>query len=131
MAAINAADRPVHPADPRITGCHHVFLHAPGRDGADSRTRWRSTPAGSTARRAAPGRAPGWPSCTPAASCALGEPFVNESFIGTRFTGPAGRGDQVGGLPAVVPEITGRAWVTGTAQYLLDPDDPFPAGFSL
>ena len=31
----------------------------------------------------------------------------------------------------VVPTITGRAWVTGTAQYFLDPDDPFPAGFLL
>jgi proline racemase len=37
----------------------------------------------------------------------------------------------VAGLPAVVPTITGRAWVTGTAQYHLDPDDPFPAGFLL
>ena len=42
---------------------------------------------------------------------------------------PAGRGDSVGELPAVMPTITGRAWVTGTAQYLLDPTDPFPAGF--
>jgi len=32
---------------------------------------------------------------------------------------------------AVVPEITGRAWVTGTAQYHLDPTDPFPNGFLL
>jgi proline racemase len=31
----------------------------------------------------------------------------------------------------VLPSFTGRAWVTGTAQYLLDPDDPFPAGFVL
>ena len=31
----------------------------------------------------------------------------------------------------VIPEITGRAWITGTAQYLLDPSDPFPAGFAL
>ena len=36
MAAINAADRPVHPADPRISGCHHVVFHEPGRDGADA-----------------------------------------------------------------------------------------------
>ena len=28
-----------------------------------------------------------------------------------------------------MPTVTGRAWITGTAQYLLDPDDPFPAGF--
>jgi proline racemase len=38
---------------------------------------------------------------------------------------------EVGGLRAVVPSITGRAWVTGTAQYMLDPSDPFPAGFLL
>lgn len=35
----------------------------------------------------------------------------------------------VAGVPAVVPTITGRAWVTGTANYLLDPSDPFPTGF--
>jgi proline racemase len=28
-----------------------------------------------------------------------------------------------------VPEITGRAWITGMGQYLLDPEDPFPHGF--
>ena len=38
---------------------------------------------------------------------------------------------EVAGLPAVVPTITGRAWVTGTAQYFLDPTDPFPEGFLL
>ena len=37
MTAINAADRPVHPDDDRIEGCHHVVFHAPGRDGADAR----------------------------------------------------------------------------------------------
>jgi proline racemase len=36
-----------------------------------------------------------------------------------------------GGVAAVVPTITGRAWLTGTAQHFLDPDDPFPAGFLL
>ena len=36
MAAINAADRPVHPGDARISGCHHVVFHEPGRDGADA-----------------------------------------------------------------------------------------------
>ena len=32
---------------------------------------------------------------------------------------------------AVVPSVRGRAWVTGLASYMLDPDDPFPAGFLL
>ena len=37
----------------------------------------------------------------------------------------------VGDRPAVLPSVTGRAWITGTAQYLLDPTDPYPAGFTL
>jgi proline racemase len=37
----------------------------------------------------------------------------------------------VAGKPAIVPEITGRAWITGMGQYLLDAEDPFPAGFAL
>jgi proline racemase len=37
----------------------------------------------------------------------------------------------VGDVPAVIPTITGRAWITGTAQYFLAPDDPFPRGFLL
>jgi proline racemase len=62
---------------------------------------------------------------------ALGTPFVNESVIGTRFTGRLVEETTVGEFPAVVPEITGRAWVTGTGTYVLDADDPFPAGFAL
>lgn len=57
--------------------------------------------------------------------------FVNESFIGTTFTGRLVESTTVGDVPAVIPTITGRAWVTGTAQYFLAPDDPFPAGFLL
>ena len=57
--------------------------------------------------------------------------FVNESLLGTHFLGRLVGETSVGGRPAVLPAITGRAWITGTAQYLLDPDDPFQAGFLL
>jgi proline racemase len=62
---------------------------------------------------------------------ALGEPFVNESVIGTRFTGRIVEETRVGDLPAIVPEISGRAWITGRGEYRLEADDPFPAGFAL
>lgn len=62
---------------------------------------------------------------------ALDTEFVNESFIGTRFTGRLVGTSDVAGVPAVVPEFSGRAWITGTANYLLDPADPFPDGFVL
>jgi proline racemase len=55
---------------------------------------------------------------------------VNESFIGSRFVGRLVAETEVDGRPAVVPTITGRAWVTGHAEYLLDPADPFPNGFT-
>jgi len=59
----------------------------------------------------------------------LGAEFVNESFIGGHFVGRLVGETVVGDTPAVIPEITGRAWLTGTAQYLLDPRDIFPEGF--
>ena len=62
---------------------------------------------------------------------AIGEEFVNESVIGSRFTGRLLDETRVGDLPAVIPEVSGRAWVTGMGQYLLDPTDPFPSGFTL
>jgi proline racemase len=37
----------------------------------------------------------------------------------------------VAGHPAVVPTITGTAWVTGHTRFVLDPEDPFPAGFTV
>ena len=54
------------------------------------------------------------------------EEFVNESFIGSSFRGRLLETTTVGGLPAVQPQVTGRAWVTGTAQYMLDPERPVP-----
>jgi proline racemase len=62
---------------------------------------------------------------------ALDTEFVNESYLGRPFYGRLVEATSVGPYPAVVPEVTGRAWITGTAQYVLDPEDPFPAGFQL
>jgi proline racemase len=55
--------------------------------------------------------------------------FVHGSVIGTTFTGRLVGTTTVGPFPAVIPTVRGRAWITGMAHYLLDPDDPFPAGF--
>jgi proline racemase len=47
------------------------------------------------------------------------------------FTGRLVEETTVGSRPAVVPTLGGRAWMTGFAQYVLDPDDPFPEGFTV
>jgi proline racemase len=61
----------------------------------------------------------------------VGEEVVNESFIGSRFGARILGETRVGDRSGILPSITGRAWITGTAQYMLDPTDPFPAGFQL
>lgn len=57
------------------------------------------------------------------------EPFVYESFIGSEFKGEILSTTQVGSYPAVIPQITGSAYVTGEATYVIDPDDPLKYGF--
>ncbi|MGH7325922.1 MAG: proline racemase family protein [Candidatus Rokuibacteriota bacterium] len=60
-----------------------------------------------------------------------GREFVHESIIGTLFEARVVETTRVGGHEAVVPEITGRAYLTGINQLVLRPDDPFPSGFRL
>jgi proline racemase len=53
------------------------------------------------------------------------------SLIGSTFTGRIVRETEVGGKPAIVPELSGRGWITGIHQHMLDPDDPWPEGYRL
>lgn len=131
MDAINTSGEPVHPEDPRIAGCRHVVFHAPGTDGAHARNATSIHPGWLDRSPCGTGTCARMAALHARGELALGEPFVNESVIGTRFTGRLVGEARVGDLPAVVPEITGRAWVTGTGRYLLDDEDPFPAGFAL
>jgi len=61
----------------------------------------------------------------------LQQDFRHEGILGTVFTGRLLETTQVGPYPAVVPSLSGTAWITGIAQYVVDPDDPFPNGFTV
>jgi proline racemase len=125
-----------HPELPHIDKIIDLRFHVePGSEGADSRNvvilgdhMVDRSPCGTgtsaeTALRYARGQ------------LGLGESFVTESIIGTRFTGQAVAETQVGSgaevFPAVIPRITGRAYITGFHQFVLDAQDPFPQGFRL
>ncbi len=62
---------------------------------------------------------------------ALNEDFHHEGILGTIFTGRLTRVTQVGTYQAVVPTISGQAWITGFSNYVVDADDPFPEGFTV
>jgi proline racemase len=131
MDAINAFDVPVHPENAEIRECHHVYLEAPGSTAEHSRHAMAIHPGWFDRSPCGTGTSARMAQLHARGLLALDTDFVNESFIGTTFTGRLVEETTVAGIPAVVPTITGRAWITGTAQYVLDPDDPFPAGFLL
>ena len=110
---------------------HAVYLAAPGSDARHSRHAMVIRPGWFDRSPCGTGTSARMAALHARGELPLDTEFVNESFIGTRFIGRLVGRTAVGAVPAVVPEITGSAWVTGTAQYMLDPDDPFPAGFVL
>jgi proline racemase len=149
LELMRTVPEPVHPEDPAIRGCHHVIWTGPpaswgdfgGRRGRQSRDP-RAKPADG---RAATAIHPGWVDRSPCGTgtsarmaalyargdLALDTPYVHESIIGTRFTGRLLAETTIDGQPAVLPEISGRAWITGKGEYRLEETDPFPEGFTL
>lgn len=131
MDAINEQNRPVHPADPGINGCKHVQLVAPGTGGSDARNAMAIHPGWFDRSPCGTGTSARMAQLHARGELGLGQDFVNESLLGTRFVGRLVEETSVHAMPAVVPTVTGGAWITGMGQYLLDPHDPFPEGFSL
>ncbi len=124
-----------HPQDPRIhTVTFTQFAGPLGRDAAGAKS-------GRNAVVISPGKIDRSPCGTGTcarlavlharAELAVGEPYLSTSLIGTRFHARIVSTTTVGGRPAVVPRVSGRAWITGVHQYGLDPSDPFPHGYTL
>lgn len=131
MDAINAADEPVHRERDDIRGCHHVYLKAPGSTAEHSRHAMAIYPGWFDRSPCGTGTSARMAQLHARGELAMDTDFINESYIGSQFTGRLVEEITVGGLPAVIPTVTGRAWLTGTSQYFLDPSDPFPEGFLL
>lgn len=61
----------------------------------------------------------------------IGEPFIHRSIIGSEFVGELTGTTTAGPYAAVLPRVTGRAWVTGYTRWVLDDSDPFPTGYTV
>ncbi|MEU8099880.1 proline racemase family protein [Streptomyces rubiginosohelvolus] len=131
MWAVNEQNPVVHPENPAIDVCHHVYLEAPGSTAEHSRHAMAIHPGWFDRSPCGTGTSARMAQLHARGLLKTGQDFVNESFIGSRFTGRILSETTVGGRPAVLPSVTGRAWITGTAQYLLDPADPYPEGFTM
>jgi proline racemase len=131
MRAVGEQVEIEHPLNPEINEIKHTMFTGPADvPGADAKntvviypgTLDRSPCGTGTSARMAQLFARG--------DLALNQPFVHESIIGSLFTGRlVEQVDLTPTVQAVVPVIEGRAWITGFQQFVLDPEDPFPAGF--
>lgn len=61
----------------------------------------------------------------------VGQAYRHEGILDSVFVGRITRTLDLNGTPAVVPEITGQAWITGYSEHVVHDDDPFPEGFVL
>ncbi|MBJ7415560.1 MAG: 4-hydroxyproline epimerase [Niveispirillum sp.] len=123
---------PVHPVDPRIRGVSHVlWADGPKGQGADGRNAVfygeraidRSPCGTGTSARLAHLAAKG--------RLQVGDAFVHESYIGSRFTGRVEAAVDLGGHAAIIPSIEGSAVSTGFNTIWIDREDPFWAGFTV
>ena len=60
-----------------------------------------------------------------------GDSYIGRSIIESRFTGAIAGTTTVGNHAAIIPTITGRAWITGQSTLMLDPADPWPGGYRI
>ncbi len=119
----------VHPLEEALSYLSFVVLVAPPRVGGDARHATIVSPG--RLDRAPTGTATSARIAVLEARGEMGETYVAESVIDTKFSGRVVRRTTVGEVDAVVPAITGRAWITGFHQLVVDPTDPLAAGFKL
>jgi proline racemase len=129
---VEAAMKVVHPEEAGLTGIYGtIFTGPPARPGAHLRNV-------TVFAEAEVDRSPcGTGTCAVLAVLDAmgivvdGQPFVHESIIGTTFSARVSARTRVGDLPAIVPELSGDAWLTGEHTFLVNEDDPLRDGFRL
>jgi len=130
--AVNAQLDVRHPEKPFITGVTHVeFFGPPTHPQAQAKNAVIIPPGSIDRSPCGTGTSAKVATLYTKGRLNLGEEFVHESIIGTTFKARVVETTTVGNLPAVIPEITGRAYVTGLHQFVVDPDDPLKQGFLL
>lgn len=129
---VRAVFHPVHPQEPSINGVSHVlWADAPSADDADGRNAVfygdkaidRSPCGTGTSARMAQLHAKG--------RLKVGDSFVHESYIKSRFIGRVEAEATVGDFKGIIPSIEGSARTTGFNTIWVDPRDPFPEGFQV
>ena len=128
--AVEAAATIAHPTEPELMGIYGTIITGPPEGGGARQRNVTIFAEGEVDRSpCGTGTAATTAALIARGALALGEEWVNESIIGTRFTGRALEATRVGDHPAIVPEIGGRGFITGYHTFVLDPEDEAGRGF--
>jgi proline racemase len=129
---VESAMKVVHPLEPGLTGIYGtIFTAPPTVAGADLRN------VTIFADREVDRSPCGTGTCAVLAVLDAmglvdpGKPFVHESIIGSTFSARVAERTTVGEFAAIVPELSGDAWITGEHTFIVDKNDPLARGFRL
>ncbi|MBW1730256.1 MAG: proline racemase family protein [Deltaproteobacteria bacterium] len=130
--AVNSQVRIQHPEKPFVNECTHVqFYGKPSAPDADLKNTVFFADSGIDRSPCGTGTSAKVATLYAKGELKLNEEFVHESIIGSIFVARAVEEAKVGPYEAIVPEVTGSAYVTGMSQFVIDPDDPHRNGFLL
>jgi trans-L-3-hydroxyproline dehydratase len=130
--AVEASVRVVHPEQPDLRGIYGtIFTGPPTSAGADLRNVTVFADAEVDRSPCGTGTCAVMAVLSAMELLSVGQTFVHESIIGTRFRGRVAAPVQVAELPAIIPEIEGEAHITGDHVFVIDEADPLRHGFRL
>jgi proline racemase len=121
-----------HPKDPSLVKVLYVqFTGPPTHPKADMKNAVVVAPTGIDRSPCGTGTSARMADLFAKGKLKVGDEFVHESIIGTLFRGKVLAETSVGEYPAIIPEVTGNAYITGFQQLVVEPDDPIQKGFLL
>ena len=128
-AAVGEQLQTVHPEDPRIERCYQVLFTSAKKTSGDYRQTIAVPPGALDRSPCGTGASARIALLYARGEIGLHEPKRFEGPLGTCFVGQAIAAEERGGITYVTPRITGRAYITGYHQFVLDPQDPLPNGY--
>lgn len=130
--AINSQVNTYHPEKPYLKGVTHIeFSTEPTNSNADLKNAVVIPPGAIDRSPCGTGTSAKAASLFMRGQLKVGETFVHESIIGSLFKCKVIGVSQVGEFKAIIPQVSGKAYVTGFHTFVLDPEDPFKEGFQI
>lgn len=131
IPALNAQLRIAHPERPDINRCYQTLFTSAHTTSGDLKQTIVCPPGALDRSPCGTGTSARVAALYARGAIGLDQPVRFEGVLGTCFSGAAIAAEERGGVLYVRPRITGRAWITGFHQFVLDPDDPLPEGFRI